>query len=56
MTKWLLKCTSCGRINKLDLGYNLYEFKRIYVFCEHCNKNTFHEIIGHEEERSSDQR
>ncbi len=54
MTRWVLRCTSCGGRRSLDLGYNLYEFKRLYVFCETCQRNTFHEILGHEEEEEGD--
>ncbi len=49
LTIWLLRCTSCKNEVKLKLGYNLYEFKKLYLFCERCGRNTYHEVIGHKE-------
>ena len=51
LTIWLLKCNSCGNQIEVRLGYNLYEFKRLYLFCTKCQKNTYHEILGHKEQK-----
>ncbi|RLE83504.1 MAG: hypothetical protein DRJ41_04780 [Thermoprotei archaeon] len=48
MTQWLLRCESCGNVRKVDLGYNLYEIKHLYLYCRSCGRNTFHEVLGHE--------
>ncbi|QOJ78099.1 hypothetical protein IG193_04740 [Infirmifilum lucidum] len=50
MTKWTLRCESCGGEKVLDVGFNLYEFKRVYIYCPKCRANTFHIVVGHEEQ------
>ncbi len=45
MAIWRIKCTSCGKIREIDLGYNLFEFKKIFLYCPYCKKNTFNEVI-----------
>jgi len=46
MTKWKLECEDCGSVKILDVGYNLYEMKKVYIFCPTCRKNTFHKVLG----------
>ncbi|MGB9708694.1 MAG: hypothetical protein ACP5II_04145 [Infirmifilum sp.] len=48
MTRWILKCESCGNEKILDVGFNLYEFKKIYIYCPKCKSNTFHSIVRHD--------
>lgn len=45
MTVWILKCRDCGSEKEIDLGFNLYKIGRIYIYCEKCRKNTFHDVI-----------
>ncbi len=46
MTLWELRCEVCGNIRFLDLGFDLTEMKRVYVYCEVCGRNTFHTVLG----------
>ncbi|MHB9302977.1 hypothetical protein [Thermofilum pendens] len=48
MTKWKLKCDRCGGIQVRDLGFNLYEFKKVHIYCPYCRENTPHTVLGHE--------
>ena len=50
MTLWRLKCEVCGSQRVLRVGFDLYEFKRVYLYCRTCGQNTFHAVLGHEEE------
>lgn len=49
MTLWLLECEDCKNIKKLDVAYNLLEFKRLYLYCRRCRRNTFHKVLEFEE-------
>ncbi len=46
MTKWLLRCTKCGNVRVLEVGYDLRAFKKMYIFCPKCRRNTHHEIVS----------
>jgi len=46
MTVWELRCESCGNIRTLDVGFDLYEMGKVYLYCSVCGKNTFHVVIG----------
>ncbi len=45
MTVWILKCKECGADKEVDLGFNLYKLGKVYIYCENCGRNTFHEIV-----------
>ncbi len=49
MTVWRLKCEKCGTIREVDLGFNLNEFEKIYIYCSTCGQNTFHKVLGPQE-------
>ena len=42
---WKIKCKECGNVTILYVSYNIKDFKQIYIYCKHCGKNTFHEIL-----------
>lgn len=46
---WILQCTKCGNVRKLYVSYNIKDFEKIYVYCQKCRTNTFHEVKGWEE-------
>ena len=46
MTIWVLRCKECGNTRRLDLGFNLFEFQQLYLYCPVCKRNTFHSIEG----------
>jgi len=33
----------------LDVGYNLWEFKELYLYCKSCGRNTPHKVLGVEQ-------
>lgn len=45
MTGWRLRCTVCSREWKLEVGYDLSEFEKIYLYCSSCKRNTMHEVL-----------
>ena len=47
MTKWLLRCTRCGRTWILEVSFDLTKLSggRLYHYCPYCKRNTFHEIV-----------
>ena len=49
MTRWVLKCEVCGEQRILDVGYNLREFKKLYLYCKSCGRNTPHKVLGIEQ-------
>ncbi|MCC6039828.1 MAG: hypothetical protein ACO2OQ_02845 [Thermofilaceae archaeon] len=49
MTVWRLKCEVCGSEREINVGFNLYEFKRVYIYCRNCKSNTLHVVLGHKE-------
>ncbi len=49
MTVWVLVCTECGAERKLDVGYDLRELGKVYLYCRNCGKNSFHEVVRVEE-------
>jgi len=53
MTKWVLVCEVCGNERILDVGYNLGEFQRVYVYCRRCGENRAHRVVGTLEEQKS---
>lgn len=53
MTKWVLVCEVCGNKRILDVGYDLREFQRIYIYCRNCGENRPHRILGFEDEGES---
>ena len=55
MTKWILECESCGEKRVLNVGFDLSEFKRLYIYCRRCGLTRPHRICGvaTEEEASS---
>ncbi|AGT35139.1 hypothetical protein N186_03900 [Thermofilum adornatum] len=46
MSKWRLRCEKCSSERVLDLGFNLYEFKKVYLYCPRCQENTPHVVLG----------
>ena len=54
MTKWVLVCEKCGFKRIIDIGYNLREFKRVYLYCPSCGSNTFYEVLGTEDDEDKD--
>jgi hypothetical protein len=47
MTRWLLRCTACGRERALEVGFNLLVFGgKIYLYCKSCKANREHLILG----------
>jgi len=46
MSKWKLRCEKCSSERVLDLGFNLYEFKKVYLYCPRCQENTPHVVLG----------
>lgn len=51
MGYWVLKCTECRNSWKLLVSFPLkQEYSKLYHFCPHCNRNTFHEVIEYREE------
>lgn len=53
MTEWILECKVCGTQRILDVGYNLREFKELYIYCKACGRNTPHRIVGVRDEHST---
>ncbi|MCE4625225.1 MAG: hypothetical protein F7C35_05095 [Desulfurococcales archaeon] len=45
MTSWKLKCTECGKEWILKVSYDLASMGKIYHYCPHCKKNTFHIVL-----------
>ncbi len=45
MTKWVLRCTRCGRTWVLEVSFDLASMGRIYHYCPYCRRNTFHEVV-----------
>ncbi|WP_048061479.1 hypothetical protein [Hyperthermus butylicus] len=52
MTKWLLRCTRCGRTWVLEVSFDLTKLSngRLYHYCPYCKQNTFHEVMKRVEE------
>ena len=52
MTKWLLRCTRCGKTWILEVSFDLTKLStgRLYHYCPYCKRNTFHEIVKRIEE------
>jgi len=46
---WKLRCAKCGKEELLMVGYDIRDFKQLYLYCEKCKENTFHEILGYVE-------
>ncbi len=46
MTKWLLRCTRCGRTWVLEVSFDLASMGRIYHYCPYCRMNTFHVVVA----------
>lgn len=48
MTKWILQCSGCGASWELEVSFDLLKLKsgRLYHFCPHCRRNTFHIVIS----------
>jgi len=42
---WRIKCQKCGEEKKLRVGYDIRDFKQLYLYCSKCKKNTFHIIL-----------
>ncbi|KSW11894.1 hypothetical protein CF15_03595 [Pyrodictium occultum] len=47
MTKWLLRCTTCGNTWELEVSFDLTKLSsgKLYHYCRYCKRNTFHEIL-----------
>jgi DNA-directed RNA polymerase subunit RPC12/RpoP len=47
LTKWLLRCTRCGRTWILEVSFDLTKLStgKLYHYCPYCKQNTFHEVI-----------
>jgi ribosomal protein L44E len=45
MTSWRLRCTECGKERILKVSYDLASMGKIYHYCPHCKKNTFHIVL-----------
>lgn len=50
---WILKCTICGTTWILEVSFDIRDVKKLYHFCEKCNRNTFHDILGRKEKDKS---
>ncbi|WP_193322728.1 hypothetical protein [Pyrobaculum calidifontis] len=47
MTKWILKCMTCGEERILDVGFNLALFGgKLFIYCRRCKANREHLILG----------
>ncbi len=46
MTKWLLRCTRCGRTWVLEVSFDLSSMGKIYHYCPYCRMNTFHVVVS----------
>jgi len=42
---WRIKCQECGEEKELRVGYDIRDFKQLYLYCKKCGKNTFHIIL-----------
>ncbi len=51
VTRWLLRCVECGRTWYLEVSFDLTKLssRRLYHFCPHCRRNTFHEVVTRED-------
>jgi len=47
LTKWRLRCTSCGTEWFLEVSFDLFKLseRRLYHYCPVCRRNTFHEVL-----------
>jgi len=43
---WIVKCSSCGRISLLPVGFNLKNVKQLYLYCPRCKGNRIHYVVG----------
>lgn len=50
MTRWKLRCVECGREWILPVSFRLDKMGKLYHFCPHCKRNTFHIVIERVEE------
>jgi len=47
VTKWILKCMTCGEERIFDVGFNLALFGgKLFIYCRRCNANREHLILG----------
>ncbi len=47
MTKWILKCMTCGEERIFEAGFNLTIFgSKIYLYCKKCKANRDQLIMG----------
>ncbi len=46
MTEWVLECKVCGARRTLDVGYDLGEYKQLYIYCRECRATRPHRILG----------
>ncbi|MCE4612189.1 MAG: hypothetical protein F7B17_09490 [Desulfurococcales archaeon] len=46
MTGWKLRCIECGRTWVLRVSFYIEDMPRLYHYCPHCRRNTFHVIEG----------
>ncbi len=50
MTGWTLRCIECGKTWTLRVSFNLEDMGRLYHYCPHCRRNTFHVVEGRVDE------
>lgn len=50
---WRIKCQECGEEKELRVGYDIRDFKQLYLYCRKCGKNTFHIILEYVHEEKS---
>ena len=53
---WILRCTECGTVWRLEVSFDISDMDKVYHFCPYCRKNTFHVVIGKEEERHREEK
>jgi len=47
VTKWILKCMTCGEERIFDAGFNLALFGgKLFIYCRQCKANREHLILG----------
>ena len=50
MTRWVLRCVECGKTWVLAVSFRLDKMGKLYHYCPHCKRNTFHVVIERVEE------
>jgi len=43
---WIIRCSTCGRLSLLPVGFNLKNVKQLYLYCPRCKANKIHYVVG----------